>query len=547
MAPFNAIPYLEKDILQAFSSLKFYSKTYELVKMNPILLAALRCPFALAFVSEDTEDCSVITEFTKSELEEVKTFSTTGQCNMDIAKNVFHSLGIDCEKWRKMDWKNIRVEPDLPIKEEKVEVSGEFDDFFAPDNDLDFDHDYEEEPEPPPPKRTTRKRKKIIDDFDDEEEEEDDWMPPEEEAPRKRGRKKNDEDSDAAAQKRNAKGSSFIRENEHLLLSYIPPKPMEEYKVMPSDHKNKKVNSAVDFDKKFPCDVCGGRFLSEKILESHKTRLHEEHYECTFCNHTFRLDEEEKFRVHLFKHDHKLLISNECVQCGKHFKQPLHYKKHVKFRGEYHDDECAQCTVKLTSYDDYKNHVKYEHNNIWQYKCGYCKELFDNEKDLKAHRDVVHLGKGRKPKPPPKPSTEKVCMHCGKSVVALTAHIRTVHEAVNLNLPCEHCDMIFKNPKALKKHTEWFHKKAPCTECGEMIGIAKMPWHMSSKHTSIYDRKYKCDVCGKGFHEKALLRDHQNTHTGAKPYKCKFCNACFASKGTHGMHQRSHLGHRRSK
>ena len=102
-----------------------------------------------------------------------------------------------------------------------------------------------------------------------------------------------------------------------------------------------------------------------------------------------------------------------------------------------------------------------------------------------------------------------------------------------------------KDKDTVTKHIQWVHEKVPCEQCGELVGVGKMKRHIASKHTSIYDRKFKCDVCGKSFERNAKLKDHKNIHTGEKPYQCKFCNKCFASFGTHAMHQRSHLGHRR--
>ena len=127
----------------------------------------------------------------------------------------------------------------------------------------------------------------------------------------------------------------------------------------------------------------------------------------------------------------------------------------------------------------------------------------------------------------------------------LTNHMIGVHG--NQKHTCPHCQLVLKTKARLQKHIEWIHEKAPCEQCGEMVGIAKMQRHVASKHTSIYDKRFKCTTCGKSFNENARLKDHINVHTGNKPYKCKFCNACFASSGTHAMHQRSHLGHRRTK
>ena len=72
-----------------------------------------------------------------------------------------------------------------------------------------------------------------------------------------------------------------------------------------------------------------------------------------------------------------------------------------------------------------------------------------------------------------------------------------------------------------------------------------MKYHLM-QHAPNDEKKFKCEVCGKGFTEIQRLNDHNNIHTGEKPYKCKFCSACFASRGTLGGHERSHLGHKRN-
>ena len=95
----------------------------------------------------------------------------------------------------------------------------------------------------------------------------------------------------------------------------------------------------------------------------------------------------------------------------------------------------------------------------------------------------------------------------------------------------------------LKEHIRLVHEKIPCIECGKLVGPGRlMKDHIASVHTPNDQKKYKCEVCGKGFSTARNLNDHINIHTGEKPYKCKFCSACFASKGNHGSHIRSHLG-----
>ena len=93
------------------------------------------------------------------------------------------------------------------------------------------------------------------------------------------------------------------------------------------------------------------------------------------------------------------------------------------------------------------------------------------------------------------------------------------------------------------RHVLWVHIKDPCPECGEMVGRRKMGRHIEKNHSNV--RRFKCEVCQKGFHNSTALKEHINTHTGEKPFKCAFCTACFASRGTKAMHQRSHLGYKR--
>ena len=90
------------------------------------------------------------------------------------------------------------------------------------------------------------------------------------------------------------------------------------------------------------------------------------------------------------------------------------------------------------------------------------------------------------------------------------------------------------------------HEKVPCAECGMLIGQSLMTRHIQARHTPNHLKKYKCEVCGKGFATNQHLNDHKNIHTGEKPYKCKYCTSRFASKGTHAMHEKGHLGHKRN-
>ena len=139
----------------------------------------------------------------------------------------------------------------------------------------------------------------------------------------------------------------------------------------------------------------------------------------------------------------------------------------------------------------------------------------------------------------------KLCTECGISVANLKNHISAVHHRDKKSESCLKCDKVFQNLKYLKKHVKEFHEKAPCVQCGKLYGSYKMTRHIASAHSNKDLKKFKCEVCGKGFTTYQNLKDHNNVHTGEKPYKCELCDACFASKGTQVMHQKRHLGYKR--
>ena len=90
------------------------------------------------------------------------------------------------------------------------------------------------------------------------------------------------------------------------------------------------------------------------------------------------------------------------------------------------------------------------------------------------------------------------------------------------------------------KHFTVHHIKDPCSLCGEMIGSSVMTVHLQFKHNiNRPEKKWNCQYCGKAFRGSSNLRDHENTHTGARPHMCKNCGICFAQSGSYSNHKKS--------
>ena len=291
-----------------------------------------------------------------------------------------------------------------------------------------------------------------------------------------------------------------------------PRKPGRPRGVKKPKEKKKKVAWKELLDIK-DNDIKPTAALNAKTLDADDIMLFEylrfndkKMFECAIC---FKQD---KFRHNAFRHI-KAKHSNEIKLKSTEMGAPV---------------QKSDCDGK-----DCKKLYGLTLKNLW---CEQCITIMKSPKKYYYYKKVADRDT---------PSVEELCPECGKAVLHLKIHLRTVHG--NKTFKCEQCNLEVHSTKNLRQHIRTVHEKVPCPECGKLFGIAKMKRHIQSQHTPDEEKKYKCDICGKGFVDNTNLRDHRNVHTGEKPYKCKYCGTCFASHSTHAVHQRSHLGIHRNK
>lgn len=122
------------------------------------------------------------------------------------------------------------------------------------------------------------------------------------------------------------------------------------------------------------------------------------------------------------------------------------------------------------------------------HRCEICSTVFESESFLNSHYA--------------KHTFQYKCQICGmgsKLLIEYICHVQT-HDPEKL-YRCTLCEATKETDHSIKLH-------------------------LYSTHDHF--KKFKCEVCGRGFNIYYCLRQHMNIHTGAKPFKCDKCDARFA-------------------
>ncbi|XP_055599468.1 oocyte zinc finger protein XlCOF6-like isoform X2 [Uranotaenia lowii] len=330
------------------------------------------------------------------------------------------------------------------------------------------------------------------------------------------------------------------------------------------------------------CDYCNHIFADVAKLQKHKPTMKDLiYYVCSLCdsvlkdetsyidhilsevNHTEAIESftsNEKFKICLSESNE--LCSYQCCQVDCFYETTIKCDvlKHIS-RTEEHGASSKQdkqtnrrtensfvcclsrCFDDFCSFEELQSHARDVHDLLRikhtqsrqsnAFVCSICLKGFETKHAYERHRKINK-------------THQFICLECGAqyaSKVNLRQHERSKCGTV-ATIQCEKCDKTFTTISGLRNHSIQHETSRPytCDICGRSFrrkGVLKD--HMNTVHAT--EKLFKCTICMESFSSRTIFKSHMNSHTHEKLYQCRHCEKRYLKASDRNMHEKQvHLG-----
>ena len=277
----------------------------------------------------------------------------------------------------------------------------------------------------------------------------------------------------------------------------------------------------------------------EKVKEKYnKTSLYPQ--DCPFCGLSI-LNRKIKSRHPCFKKSNVSIDFRKIRHSENSAEIENNYEKGAKKLDQNNigpEFICHLCGINCPSKSSLTNHVQMKCGNV----CEICKEIFANKTEVKLHMFNAHQ-KIKKMRDLLDIDLTHECNQCDRkysTIHNLNTHIKYAHSNEVVKVQCPDCGRLFSTTGALKKHSS-LHKppELPCPICGKLFHNNQyLLRHAMSVHGDSSEKKFKCNLCEKGFDTKSAMDGHKNWHLNLKPYKCRWCERTYQNQSNCNAHER---------
>lgn len=178
----------------------------------------------------------------------------------------------------------------------------------------------------------------------------------------------------------------------------------------------------------FTCPQCDKIFKNKKYLTSHISTAHSDESKAMVCPYCSK---ECKNKAYYNKHVQRVhgteenVKCEECEECGKVFPNKAYLRTHINTVHVVDTRYCEICGRSCKNKMTLNNHMKNTHYNVpgavenTNNPCGYCGQIFLDQKRLKKHIGLNHV------------IGDYMCKKCGEHFefkVKLKGHQRSAHK-----------------------------------------------------------------------------------------------------------------------